>query len=222
MRSARPRSAAWCSAGSSSEPPLGDLLLLIDAAAAQARARRPPRRLQHADARHGVAARPRPKPTSSPATRCIRIRGTPCFPNRASSTCRFTSRAPTRTSSPRSAPTPDLRTMTAVHQFVPTLAPRDAVGRHYLAIQETLRDGRLQLRHLFVRGQGRVQAPGPPVHVVRRQREAATDLAALPLLGRLTRRRLRRRPRRAADRRLPQHHARAVLRALGTRARGRC
>ena len=29
--------------------------------------------------------------------------------------------------------------MTAVHQFVPTLAPRDAVGRHYLAIQETLR-----------------------------------------------------------------------------------
>jgi L-malate glycosyltransferase len=29
--------------------------------------------------------------------------------------------------------------MTAVHQFVPTLAPRDAVGRHYLAVQETLR-----------------------------------------------------------------------------------
>jgi L-malate glycosyltransferase len=29
--------------------------------------------------------------------------------------------------------------MTAIHQFVPTLAPRDAVGRHYLAIQETLR-----------------------------------------------------------------------------------
>jgi glycosyltransferase involved in cell wall biosynthesis len=29
--------------------------------------------------------------------------------------------------------------MTAVHQFVPTLAPRDAVGRHYLAIQDTLR-----------------------------------------------------------------------------------
>ncbi len=29
--------------------------------------------------------------------------------------------------------------MTAVHQFVPTLAPRDAVGSHYLAIQATLR-----------------------------------------------------------------------------------
>jgi glycosyltransferase involved in cell wall biosynthesis len=29
--------------------------------------------------------------------------------------------------------------MTAIHQFVPTLAPRDAVGRHYLAVQETLR-----------------------------------------------------------------------------------
>lgn len=29
--------------------------------------------------------------------------------------------------------------MTSVHQFVPTLAPRDAVGRHYLAIQEALR-----------------------------------------------------------------------------------
>jgi glycosyltransferase involved in cell wall biosynthesis len=29
--------------------------------------------------------------------------------------------------------------MTAIHQFVPTLAPRDAVGTHYLAIQETLR-----------------------------------------------------------------------------------
>ena len=30
--------------------------------------------------------------------------------------------------------------MTAVHQFVPTLAPRDAVGGHYLAVQQTLRD----------------------------------------------------------------------------------
>ena len=30
--------------------------------------------------------------------------------------------------------------MTAIHQFVPTLAPRDAVGLHYLAIQSTLRD----------------------------------------------------------------------------------
>jgi L-malate glycosyltransferase len=30
--------------------------------------------------------------------------------------------------------------MTAVHQFVPTLAPRDAVGTHYLAVQATLRD----------------------------------------------------------------------------------
>jgi glycosyltransferase involved in cell wall biosynthesis len=29
--------------------------------------------------------------------------------------------------------------VTAVHQFVPTLAPRDAVGRHYLAVQQTLR-----------------------------------------------------------------------------------
>jgi glutamine synthetase len=29
--------------------------------------------------------------------------------------------------------------MTSVHQFVPTLAPRDAVGRHYLAVQEALR-----------------------------------------------------------------------------------
>jgi glycosyltransferase involved in cell wall biosynthesis len=30
--------------------------------------------------------------------------------------------------------------VTAIHQFVPTLAPRDAVGTHYLAIQATLRD----------------------------------------------------------------------------------
>ena len=29
--------------------------------------------------------------------------------------------------------------MTAIHQFVPTLAPRDAVGTHYLAVQATLR-----------------------------------------------------------------------------------
>jgi len=29
--------------------------------------------------------------------------------------------------------------MTAIHQFVPTLAPRDAVGTHYLAVQDTLR-----------------------------------------------------------------------------------
>ena len=29
--------------------------------------------------------------------------------------------------------------MTAVHQFVPTLAPRDAVGTHYLAVQQALR-----------------------------------------------------------------------------------
>jgi glycosyltransferase involved in cell wall biosynthesis len=29
--------------------------------------------------------------------------------------------------------------VTAIHQFVPTLAPRDAVGIHYLAIQSTLR-----------------------------------------------------------------------------------
>jgi glycosyltransferase involved in cell wall biosynthesis len=29
--------------------------------------------------------------------------------------------------------------MTAIHQFVPSLAPRDAVGTHYLAIQESLR-----------------------------------------------------------------------------------
>jgi glycosyltransferase involved in cell wall biosynthesis len=29
--------------------------------------------------------------------------------------------------------------MTAIHQFVPTLAPRDAVGGHYLAVQQTLR-----------------------------------------------------------------------------------
>ena len=30
--------------------------------------------------------------------------------------------------------------MTAIHQFVPTLAPRDAVGTHYLAVQQTLQD----------------------------------------------------------------------------------
>jgi glycosyltransferase involved in cell wall biosynthesis len=30
--------------------------------------------------------------------------------------------------------------VTAIHQFVPTLAPRDAVGTHYLAVQEALRD----------------------------------------------------------------------------------
>ena len=29
--------------------------------------------------------------------------------------------------------------MTAIHQFVPTLAPRDAVGAHYLAVRDTLR-----------------------------------------------------------------------------------
>ena len=30
--------------------------------------------------------------------------------------------------------------MTAIHQFVPTLAPHDAVGMHYLAVQDALRD----------------------------------------------------------------------------------
>ncbi|MDZ4827976.1 MAG: glycosyltransferase family 4 protein [Actinomycetota bacterium] len=30
--------------------------------------------------------------------------------------------------------------MTSVHQFVPTLAPRDAVGGHYLAVRDALRD----------------------------------------------------------------------------------
>jgi glycosyltransferase involved in cell wall biosynthesis len=30
--------------------------------------------------------------------------------------------------------------MTAVHQFVPTLAPRDAAGNHYLAVQQALRE----------------------------------------------------------------------------------
>jgi len=30
--------------------------------------------------------------------------------------------------------------MTAIHQFVPTLAPRDAVGTHYLAVQAALKD----------------------------------------------------------------------------------
>jgi glycosyltransferase involved in cell wall biosynthesis len=30
--------------------------------------------------------------------------------------------------------------VTAIHQFVPSLAPRDAVGTHYLAVQATLRD----------------------------------------------------------------------------------
>ena len=61
-------------------------------------------------ARRGVAARPRPRPTSSPAIRSTPTPGTPCSPSRVSSTCRCTLRAPTRTSSPRPAPTPDLRT----------------------------------------------------------------------------------------------------------------
>ena len=30
--------------------------------------------------------------------------------------------------------------MTAIHQFVPTLAPRDAVGGHYMRMRATLRD----------------------------------------------------------------------------------
>jgi len=30
--------------------------------------------------------------------------------------------------------------VTAIHQFVPTLAPRDAVGGHYLAVRDSLRD----------------------------------------------------------------------------------
>jgi glycosyltransferase involved in cell wall biosynthesis len=30
--------------------------------------------------------------------------------------------------------------VTSIHQFVPTLAPRDAVGTHYLAVQDTLRE----------------------------------------------------------------------------------
>jgi glycosyltransferase involved in cell wall biosynthesis len=34
--------------------------------------------------------------------------------------------------------------MTAIHQFVPTLAPRDAVGTHYLAVQAALRDAGYQ------------------------------------------------------------------------------
>jgi glycosyltransferase involved in cell wall biosynthesis len=34
--------------------------------------------------------------------------------------------------------------VTAVHQFVPTLAPRDAVGTHYLAVQAALREAGLR------------------------------------------------------------------------------
>jgi L-malate glycosyltransferase len=34
--------------------------------------------------------------------------------------------------------------VTAVHQFVPTLAPRDAVGTHYLAVRAALRDAGLR------------------------------------------------------------------------------
>ena len=112
--------------------------------------------------------------------------------------------------------------MTAVHQFVPTLAPRDAVGGHYLAVQDDAARRRLPLRHLLVRGEGRVQAPRAAVHVVPRRAARRADLAAVPLVGRVTGRRLRRRPRRAADRRLPQHHARAVLHALGAAVVGQC
>ena len=149
--------------------PLGELLLLVDAAAAKLA---PGGRLVVCSLRREAWGRDADRGRGRPrrrAIRCIPTRGTRCSPSRASSTCRCTPRAPTRTSSPRPAPTNDAG-MTAVHQFVPTLAPRDAVGRHYLAVQETLRGAGLPLRHLLVRGQGRVQAPGAPVRVVHRSR----------------------------------------------------
>ena len=80
----------------------------------------------------GVGRRRRPpsRPTSSPATRCTPTRW--AAPARRA---RFTDVRvqPAGTDAYISARPRARRRMTAIHQFVPTLAPRDAVGSHYLA-----------------------------------------------------------------------------------------
>ena len=196
--------------------PLGELLLLVDAAAAKLA---PGGRLvvcslrREAWGRDATAAEADLVRRSPAAPRHVE-RGAPRTGLRRRAGPRRGRRRLRRHRDPR-------RRMTAVHQFVPTLAPRDAVGRHYLAVQETLRGAGYHSDIYCVRGQGRVQAPRAALHVVHRRRSRRTDVAAVPLLGRLAGRRLRRRARRTADRRLPQHHARAVLRALGAGARRR-
>ena len=110
--------------------------------------------------------------------------------------------------------------MVAVHQFVPTLAPRDAVSGHYMRGADGAARRRVRLRHLRDGRAGRAREGGEAVPDLSRRPAGRTDVALLPLVDRLTGRRLRRRATRAVDRRLPQHHARGVLRPLGTRRRG--
>ena len=74
--------------------------------------------------------------------------------------------------------------MTAVHQFVPTLAPRDAVGRHYLAIQETLRKVRAGRTTLVIAHRLSTIVDADQILVLRRgrivERGTHADLLARP------------------------------------------
>ena len=114
---------------------LGELLLLIDAAAAKLA---PGGRLVVCSLRRdawgasGNRGRSRPRRGAPAASRHV-ARSAPRAGIRRRGGPRCGRRRLRRHRDPR-------RRMTAVHQFVPTLAPRDAAGSHYLAVQQTLRD----------------------------------------------------------------------------------
>ena len=74
---------------------------------------------------------------------------------------------------------------------------------------------RVPIGPLRVGSEARAQEARAAVQVVPRRAARRAGLADVPLVRRVTGCRLRARPPRAADRRLPQHHSRFVLHALG-------
>ena len=104
--------------------------------------------------------------------------------------------------------------MTAVHQFVPALLPRDATGDHTLRPARHLPGGRLGVGHLRRGGPRRAAGRG---HLLRGVPGAgpAGRRAALPAGHLVAGGRVPARPSRAAGARLPQHHPGLVLRGLG-------
>ena len=110
--------------------------------------------------------------------------------------------------------------MVAIHQFVPTLAPRDAVGGHYMRVRTTLRAAGYTSDIYAMDARGELSKEAKPFQTFSGGRNGRADVALLPLVDRLADRRVRRGATGAAHRRLPQHHARDVLRPLGTVARG--
>ena len=105
--------------------------------------------------------------------------------------------------------------VTAIHQFVPTLAPRDAVGAHYLAVQATLRGAGYRSDIYAYEAKHEFKKPPRPFKSYRGERRGEpTWLLYHSSVGSPVADFVRGRDR-AADRRLPQHHARRVLHALG-------